>query len=279
MIDNQNMYDDEIDLREYINVVIKWKKLIIGIFLASVIGAAIYSYKMPKIYEINSTLALGSVNGPLIGNEEAKQILLNQNSLLSIIKELGLKGEPASLKKLIKIEDVKDTNLLKIRITSSDLEKALKINDAIVKPFIAQGQKLYLQRLSMFNVRLNELELEIKNAEGDIARTQTLISGLPASTGISQSDVSLRIILLQNTLPNYESNLTALRNQRSDLRLLLESAKDFKVFESPIVPKHPVGPNKKKIVALAGILSLMAGVFLAFCMEFWQKSKIGEVKK
>jgi capsular polysaccharide biosynthesis protein len=249
----------------------------VGIFIVAVVGSAIISFQMPKIYEISSTLQLGNVNGLLISKEEAKEIILNQNVLLSIIKELDLNGEPAGLKQSIKIEDMKETSLLRIKMTSSDIEKSFKINDAIIKPLIVQGQKLYQKRVSMLNERLGELEAEIKGVEGDIVRTQAMISGLPASSNVSQSDVSLRIILLQNTLPSYETNLTALRNQRSDLRLSLESAKEFKVFESPIAPKNSIGPKSERNVVLAGILSLIAGVFLAFTMEFWQKNVKGKL--
>jgi transcriptional regulator with XRE-family HTH domain len=115
--------------------------------------------------------------------------------------------------------------------------------------------------------------MEIKNSEGDISRAQALISELPNANNISQSDVSLRIVLLQNTLSNYESSLTALRNQKMGLKFSLANAKDFKVFDASIKPKHPVGPKKKQNVLIAGMLSLMFGVFLAFFMEFWQKGK------
>ncbi len=273
MENQQYAQEEEIDLREYINVIIKRKKLILAIFLVSVFTAAIVSLMMPKVYEITSIVQLGSVNEPLIKNEEAKAIMLNQNLLLSIINELNLKMGVEGLQKAIKISDLAGTNLLKIKITYPGIDTAIKINDAIVNPLITQGQSLYQERLAIINERLKELDLEIKNAEGDISRTQTLISGLPNANNISQSDVSLRIILLQNTLPNYESNLTALRNQRNGLKFSLANAKDFKIFDQPIKPKNPVGPKKKQNVLIAGMLSLMFGVFLAFVLEFWQKSK------
>jgi len=274
----QEIYEDEIDLREYVNVIIKRKKLILAIFLVSVVTAAIVSLMMPKIYEITTTVQLGSVNELLIKNEEAKAIILNQNLLLSVINELSLKMRFESLQKAIKISDLAGTNLLKIKITYPGIDTALKINDAIINPFIAQGQIIYQERLAIINERLNELDAEIKNAEGDISRTQALISGLPNANNISQSDVSLRIILLQNTLPNYESNLTTLRNQRNGLKLMLVDAKDFKIFDAPIKPKYPVGPKKKQNVLIAGIMSLMFSIFLAFLIEFWQKEKEGEAK-
>jgi uncharacterized protein involved in exopolysaccharide biosynthesis len=273
MENQQYVQEDEIDIREYINVIIKRKKLILAIFLVSVATAAIVSLRMPKIYEITSTVQLGSVNELLIKNEEAKSIMLNQNLLLSIINDLNLKTTVEGLQKAIKISDLAGTNLLKIKIIYSDIDTAFKINDAIVNPLIAQGQNMYKERSAIINERLKELYGAIKNAEEDIIRTQNMIMGIPSSKDISQAELSLRMIILQNTLPKYENNLTDLRNQRNDLQILLSSSKDFKVFEAPIRPRNPVGSNKKQKVIVAGILSLIFGVFLAFVLEFWKRSK------
>jgi uncharacterized protein involved in exopolysaccharide biosynthesis len=238
-----------------------------------VVTAAIVSLRAPKVYEITSTIQLGNVNGAIISNEDAKAIIMNQNSLYTIINDLDIKGSPESLQKAIKITDIAGTSLLKLKLTYTNVDLSLKINDAIVNPFIAQGQVKFQERLAVVNERLKELDNEINNSEIDINRTQALISGLPNASGVSQSDVSLRIILLQNTLPAYESNLTTLRDQRNKLKLMVIEAKDFKVFDAPIKPGIPVGPNKKKNVIIAGMLSLIFGVFLAFVLEFWQKSK------
>jgi len=273
MENQQYIQEDEIDLREYINIIIKRKKLILNVFFIAVVITAIVSLLMPRIYEITTTVQLGSVGEFLIKNEEAKAIMLNQNLLLSIINDLNLKITVENLQKDIKISDISGTNLLKIKITYPGIGTALKINEAIVNPLIAQGQNFYQERTAIIKGRLKELQGAIKNAEEDITRTQNMIIGIPSSKDISQAELSLRMIILQNTLPKYENNLTDLRNQRNDLQILLSNSKDFKVFDAPIKPKNPVGPKKKQNVIIAGIFSLMFGVFLAFFLEFWQKSK------
>ena len=270
--------EDEIDLRDYINVILKRKGVIFTVFFVAVITTTIVSFRMPKVYEITSTVQLGSVNGLLINKDETREIILNQNSLSVLIKDLNLNIDVEKFKKKINIGDISNTNLSKITIKHNDVDMALKINDTILAPLISQGQKIYQERISIANDRLKELDTEIKYAEEYIRRTQTLIFGLPASDKISQTESALKIILLQNTLPNYENNLTALRNQRNDLRILLATAKDFKVFASPIKPKYPIRPKKKQNVAISGIVSLIFGVFLAFLIEFWQRGKGGEAK-
>jgi capsular polysaccharide biosynthesis protein len=230
---------------------------------------------MPQVYESASKIQLGSSDELLIKKEEAKQMLLSQGLLASVIKELNLDIEMDDLKEDIKIEDIKDTNLLEIKVKYPDADMVVKINKAIADSFISQGQGIYQERLSLVNERLRELEEEIKNREEDIERTQSLITGFAGSSALSQQDMSLRITLLQNTLLNYESHLYTLKNRRNGLKTLLSKAKDFKIVESPLEPKYPIKPNKKMNVLISGIVSLMAGIFLAFFMEYWQSSKKG----
>jgi len=269
----QQIHEDEIDLREYINVLIKRKKLILGIFIISIIASAVISLLVPKIYETSSIIQLGAINEFIISKEEAKEIILSSDNLLSTANELGLGAKPEALKRSIKIDDVPSTNLLRITIKGPDADKALKMHSLIVKPLIAQSQEIYSKRLSLIQDRLKELDQEIGDSSSDIARTKSLINGLPQAKGISHEEVSLRIILLQNTLPNYEMNLNVLRNQRNALLSSIAEAKDFKFFSQPIKQDVPIAPKKKQIVLVAGLIGLILGVLLSFILEFLQASK------
>jgi capsular polysaccharide biosynthesis protein len=202
--------------------------------------------------------------------------ILNQNVLLSTIEELGLDVTAEELASTVKIADIKDTDLLKITLTSSDVPKVLKISEALIQPFIAQGQAIYLEKISMENERLAEMQSEIKNIESVIAKTQSMIASFSKENKASSMDHSLTIILLQNMLPNYQSNLAMLKDQRSSKKLMMSDARPFKVFESPTVSDKPVSPQTKRNVILAGFLGLMMGIFLAFVIDFWRK---GSTKK
>ena len=268
------MQEEEVSIREYINIIIKRRKVILTIFFIFISIAIITSLLIPRVYEINSTIRLGSIDKLLINKDEAKEIMLNQNLLFSIIEGLGInKIDVEHFKKYIKIEDVKDTNLLTIKIRYSNVAKAFKINDEISAPLISQGQSIYQERISIINIRLKELFAQIEKVSGDIERTQKLIIEVPNTPSVSQSEESLRILLLQNSLPTYETYLTSLKNERYGLQLLLSDAKEFKIIESPITPKHAIWPNKRKIVAMSGMIGLISGLFFAFFMEYWGRSK------
>ena len=48
---------------------------------------------------------------------------------------------------------------------------------------------------------------------------------------------------------------------------------EVKIVSPAIEPKHPIRPKKKQNVFISGIVGLMAGIFLAFFMEYWQFPK------
>lgn len=52
------------------------------------------------------------------------------------------------------------------------------------------------------------------------------------------------------------------------------NARGFKIISPPAEEPNVVKPKIKQNIAIAGILGLMLGVFLAFLMEFWQKSNL-----
>jgi len=275
----QYLEEDEIDLRDCVNMLIKRKKFIISFFLLAVITSAIVNSLIPKVYEISSTIQLGSINDLLIKKEEAKEIILNKNSLLSIIKELNLDIDSESLKKSIKIEDITNTNLLKISISYSNIDDGIKIISLIPSNLIELGQSIYLQKRDIINERLSELEIEIKNLQENMFSAQNLVIGVSKSGSFAKMDASFRKILLQNAISSYENSITRLRNQSNELQLLLVNAKDFGVFDAPIKPKYPIGPNKIHNIFIVGTISLFLSGLLVFFMEYLRKRDVGENKQ
>jgi len=275
---NQEGVGNEVELRDYINVVIKRKKLILVIFFISVIATAIISFLMPKVYETTSLVQLGSIDQLVLDKEEAKEILLSQSNLLRIANDLNLKIKLEDFKRRIKIEDIANTNLLKIKTQFSNPDTARKINEALPVILFSYGGGLYQKKIALINERLDELEQEIHNADNDIKRTRKLVMGLSESaTSIVQSDISLRIILLQNTIPNYEVQLTTLKNQKNATKMILIKASDFRVLDSPVEPKYYIKPKKTQNIVIAAGAGLMLSLFIAFFLEylpsFWNIGK------
>ena len=88
MTDKPEYQNDEINLMDYIKVIIKRKMTIIGVLIICVVASTIVSFRMPKVYQINSTVRIGSISGSLFTVNEAIEKLKNRNLLQSIVSEV-----------------------------------------------------------------------------------------------------------------------------------------------------------------------------------------------
>jgi len=269
---------DEIDLRDYINVIIKRKKLILAVFIASVVIGAIIAILSPKVYEVSADMQLGSINNLLITKEEAREAILSDDLLTPVIKETGIKRDLELFKKVIKIEDIKNTNLVGIKIRYHNADMALTILKKIATEFIAQFQPLYEKNEFLVKERLSELDSEIIETNKSIEIKQVHLKELADSINHSNVETNFKAFLMQNYIPTYQQHLFSLRNEKKILNAVLVNSKNFQLLNLSPKPKYPIAPNKKLNVFLAAAIGLILGVFLAFFLEYWRSYNLSKQK-
>jgi uncharacterized protein involved in exopolysaccharide biosynthesis len=272
MSEKEVFVEDEINLQDYINVLIKRKSIIFIIFCVSVIATTIFSFFVPKTYLSGAVIQIGVVGEPLIKKSEVEEIVRFYNFLYPIIKELKLETDVLKLKKAIKVDVIKDTDYLLIGVEYKDRDIGLKLCQEITNCFLAQANDLFKQRIDLVNRHLEELDRYMKSVYSDIVNMQKLISDISSLKKLTNTKEVIKIVLLQNLLPSYQANYLSLINQRNDLQLDLIKAKEFKLTELVSNPK-PIKPSKILNVTIFGIIGLMTGIFLAFFQEFWEKEK------
>ncbi len=158
---NENQVMEEISLRELIEILLKRKFMIVGITVIAILVAGIYSYFIAKpVYEVemilmasnstekigDNTIATGNVENmldalskfPSMNIETYKQQIKTPEVINQTIKDLAMEDDYTieSFAKGITIETVKDTQLIKIKRTSSNPERAAKIVNAVGENFI-----------------------------------------------------------------------------------------------------------------------------------------------
>ena len=136
MEENKKEECEEINLTDYIKVIIKRKKMILVIFLLAMLVAAIYSFLAPKVYKIDTSLEVGKVEntGSLVELPEQVVAKIDNDVYgVNIRKDLNISEEGYPK---IKSENEKDTSLINIEIESSDVSRAKNIlemmNDLII---------------------------------------------------------------------------------------------------------------------------------------------------
>ena len=266
----QNYHDDEINLMDYIKVIIKRKITIIGVLIICVVATTIISFRMPKVYQVNSTVRIGTIGGSLFSVEEIREKAKNRNLLQSVISEIDKNITVESFKKAIKIENIKGTSFLRLQMESTEPDVVVNVLNKIESKLVLEGNEIYEKNMTLINERIQELRLRKENVSKQIEMLNQKISN--NKTGSNYP-------LIQNTLTNYETIYSELSETGYLLKKDLLAAKNFKIIELPAKSINPIKPNKRQMVTISAILGLMLGIFIAFFVEFWQKSKTELINK
>jgi uncharacterized protein involved in exopolysaccharide biosynthesis len=184
--------EEEIDLREYINVLLKRKGIILLIFLIAVITAAVVSYFYLKpVYEASTILMISKPKyqvelEPKIQTQLTPEVSLATYETLikdreieeEVIKKLNL-GQPPyeltpdNLQGMITIELLTNTNLIKINLQSGDPKLTKDIANVWAELFVEKNKDLYLKeskeaqgfiedQLKISKQNLSKIEEEIR---------------------------------------------------------------------------------------------------------------------
>jgi len=256
--------DGEINLTEYIKIIMKRKKIIFGILFISVIAGVIVGFSEPKVYIVEAKIKEGNLSGSLISEDFASQMLIRKNVIRSVLKKanIDVKGFRG-----VKIENIKGTGLFKFTVYHVDPDLIAKTCNTIVDDFISEGNKLYEKRENYIKIQLQELEGRSKIIASEISKLREVII---------KRQIEPIFPLLYNTLTNYnyEKIYTDLRGQIYSFKKELLNSQRFEIFEVPSKSDYSFQSKKWKRIAIFVISGLMLGVFMALFREFWEKSKL-----
>jgi len=267
--------EEEIDLREYINVLLKRKGIIILIFLIAVITAAMVSYfVLTPVYQSSATFAVALVDDrPVLNISESLEIMSSNLILDEVIKEMNLNISASALKSRIKAENLKGTNFIKVTAEANSPEEAKELVENTIEVFIEQSQSEYKEKIKLIEDRLKILELQVVEFEKSSEEIKKIKKKVITSEELSEAERQFQTSLLLSSSVTERSLYNSLTGQINSLKASLNNCQDFKIINYAQLNITPIKPNKKLNILIAGVLGLFVGIFAAFFMEFWQKGK------
>ena len=224
--------EEEIDLREYINVLLKRKGIIILIFLIAVITASLVSFFYLKpVYEASAILMISKPKyqvelEPKIQTQFTSEVsLATYESLIKdreiekeVIKKLNLDQPPYeltpdSLQEMISIELLENTNLIKLNLQTGDPKLAKDIANVWAALFVEKNKDLNLQ--------------ESKEAQGFI-KEQLIIADRNLSKieeEIREFDETNNIEIMDNEIKGKTAEALNYDLRLADIKLSLQKEK------------------------------------------------------
>lgn len=260
-MDKQNEeYNDEVNLYDLWKVIAKRKILIIGLFIIIVGLTAIRSFMMPNIYRGEAVL-LVNLKSEVINTKEITESIgsVDREKLLRMVPKFHSNIQHI---KLNAIRNSKD----KIAVTIDakkidDIPRALSEvlvylnNIDIIKSTISRDK----EKLIMQSAELSDL---LKSSPDLLATYRKLFeAGKLTTMGFNPVEVS-------KSISDIKVNLLAI-----DQQILRLNNGGIEIAAQPYISKNPISPKIQRNVILAGVISLLLGIFLAVLIEY-----IGNVK-
>jgi len=292
--------DDEIDLMDYVKVILKRKLFILAVFLVAVLAATVFSFLSPRVYEIDTVLEMGNVGEKIV---EAPAQLMGRiegdvyGAFIRAKLNISERDYPE-----IKAENPKDTSLIRKIIESSEPQKAKRILKEGNNLIIAEHQEKLDSEKDLLEKKIVTIQANIGVVEKDIERVRTKILSLKEEersleakvaalqqvliyqqdpgTQFALFDVKEKLEAKKQEIENNHLQINSLQMQINDMESQINTLeKQIKyirptvVIKEPTVSESPIKPRPLLNMAIAGILGLFIGAFLSFGREWWKNSK------
>ena len=214
-----NMHANEIDLRQYVHILVKRRKLIIGIFLIAVISAAIVSLLLPKAYEASASIMVTpskiqsvlsparlfldpgkeqqgeyAVQKPTISIPTHRTLLKSTAVLQEVIDRLKPTGKPdedlaiEGFSERLEVESSEETNILSLSVKDRDPGRAKEAVNIWAEEYVKYSQKLIGGEILGSGRFVLE---QVKRAEDDLAKADAAVKDFDVKERLSLMEIEL----------------------------------------------------------------------------------------
>jgi hypothetical protein len=254
--ESETILEDEINLYDYWKVLVKRKKILIGIFLVPLVIVTIVSLSLPRYYRGESEMTDPLIPTPnivkLLGDMDDTQKVKIFTNNSGAIKSVSASLPQKSTDKVNIIVDAKTADIIPqafkdISDYISDLPE-IKQQIARIKEEVDLKIKHLIEARNANLIFLDQIKFMMKK------RQLLFISVNPADLIKKDVDLSLEIMNLQNVKVTTG------------------------ILGPPSITKQPSNSQIKQRIIITGILSLFTGIFVVFFLEYIDRMKARENK-
>jgi non-specific protein-tyrosine kinase len=262
------------ELRQYASVVWKWLWLIL---LSAAVAAALSwlaAKDQPPIYQTSTTLMIGqaiekadpSYADFYTGERLAQtysELIRREPILRATARALGFEDRWWSLRGQVGVSLVPGTQLMEIRVTDTDPQRAKLIADELAYQLMVtvQASRPQDSNRQFIEDQAASLPPRIEAAQAEI---QELEAELSAAFGARQ------IQDIQNRINTLEGQINSWRATFAQYQLLLgdKGVNVMTVIEEAPLPSVPIGPQWMMQVVLAAAIGMLLALGAAFAIEY-----------
>jgi uncharacterized protein involved in exopolysaccharide biosynthesis len=274
MEEQTETYGDEINLLDYVRVIVRNKMLICAIIGIVVIATIIVSFVMTTVYEAKAVIAPATKSSDSSGASIlAAQFGISAPASSSMSEIVNLLKS-----NVLKEEVIKKHNLLPVFFQ----EKSLRGK--------SEGQKIwkgirYLQEALKVspNQKDNSIQVSMQFRDPKIAADIVNYTLLELTDHMSNearrvADTNKKYLESQiekTADPFIKTKIYSLIAQQIETAMMAEVKENFafKILDPPRVPDMKTKPKRTQMATIAFVISLFLGVFIAFGKEYWRNHR------
>ena len=295
--------EDEIDLREYINVLLKRWKVIALFTICFAAAALVYSLVQKPVYEAKATILLrtGSNGGSLAqytglaglmginiagsgGNlGDLVELLKSRAVAVKVLNDLNLTQRVKGWDNpKIKKEDLASSvsgmlkppkttgNIIEIKAEADNPQLAADIANEFISALSFYWNELNFTEAQK---KLKYIQSELPRVESDLKLVEAKLKLVPRSNIGFSFGSSVGVGGLQRDYEIYNSVYTMLKKELESTKL--DASKEippFSMVDSALKTDQPTKPKIKLNTIIGLVLGLFSGIFVSFFQEYWEKS-------
>ena len=260
---------EELDLRDYLNVIRARKWIIIQTVAIFAIGALVFSLLQPPVYEgqakvliaekgssvdVFGSLGLDVSSQPERGLQTQVQLMQVRPLLENTIRTLDLGVRPEDLARDVNISAVGLTNVVTVTARDGDAARAAAIANTLAGEFVSWSRDY--KRESM-EAAAAEVEARL-----EVAKSEVLELGRKISEQGKSDELTAELAIATGSYTTLAGKLEELR-----ISAQLEEGSG-RVVSPAVVAVDPVEPTPVRNTALGLVVGLVAGLGLAFLYEY-----------
>jgi capsular exopolysaccharide synthesis family protein len=258
-----------LDIKAYLNPLIKWWWLIICAVCLAIGSTYFFISKQPPVYLSHTTLVIGNLytdpnpsNNDFYLNQQLGSFYSNL-ATTEPVKEATLKSLGLTILPKFTVKPQGNNQFIEIDVTDSDPVLAMQVANELAKQIIAlspAAAQANGQDQNFTREQIDKIKKQIEDTQTQIDDKQNELSKLTSAHDIATAQFDLQT--LQTKLTIQQSNFASLIGVTKNVTNSLQ------IIEIATIPTQPVGPNKYVIVGIAAIIGCVLSVGAAYFMEF-----------
>lgn len=231
------MQEQELSLKDYVEVIKRRKKTILLIFFIAIIGSAVLSFVLPPVYQVTSIIKIGQIvdlstfeKTPIESAVASAQFLQGPGLLTDAIRDLKLPFTLKRLRKRISAEPIgQEKDLVEIRIEMADPPQALSTSRYLTAKLEERHHQIKLEHedktalLAQYNEHIAGLHKQLidvdESKEEFLAKYDEQVKGL-------YGQLTLVDIHRKEILTEYDTRIEAINKQLLEIKDNISKAKE-----------------------------------------------------